>query len=145
MTDLPTIRTLFNQSYNCAQIVFSEFAEKLGLKREDCLKIATGFGAGMSMMQQACGAVSGACMVIGAKYGNTKDNSREEKQKTYDKVNEFAKRFTEINKSISCPTLLDFDISTPKGLQMARELKLFDTKCPQYVKDAIDILNNLLE
>ena len=144
LADLSTIRTLFNQGYNCAQIVFSEFAETLGLKREYCLKIATGFGAGMSMMKQACGAVSGAVMVIGAKYGNENENGKEKKLKTYDLVNEFAKQFTEKNKSISCPVLLDHDISTPEGLQKARELKLFETKCPQLVKDAIDILKELI-
>jgi C_GCAxxG_C_C family probable redox protein len=144
MSERKRINQLFNQSFNCAQIVFSEFGPTFGLKREDCLRIASGFGAGMSTMQEVCGAVTGAIMVLGMKYGNSRENDKEAKEKTYKMVKEFAARFKKKNQSINCRKLINIDITTPEGLQKARDLKIFETKCPQFVQDAIDILRELL-
>ena len=49
---------------NCAQAVLRCFAEQYGLDADTALRLATGFGVGMGR-GGACGAVSGAVMVLG--------------------------------------------------------------------------------
>ncbi len=144
MTDIKRINQLFDQSYNCAQIVFSELGPALGLDRDECLRIASGFGAGMAYMQEVCGAVSGSFMVLGTGYGNYKEKDKVGKQATYELVREFAKRFKAKHGSINCRALLGYDISTPEGQKAARDLKVFETKCPHFVYDAIEILHDLM-
>ena len=50
----------FNETFNCAQAVFSAFARELGLDREMALKTAAAFGGGMAGTGATCGAVTGA-------------------------------------------------------------------------------------
>jgi C_GCAxxG_C_C family probable redox protein len=59
----------FNKGFNCAQAVFSTYAPLLKIKEEDALRIATGFGARMGRLQEVCGAVTGAFMLISCKHG----------------------------------------------------------------------------
>ena len=59
---------LFSKGLNCAQSVLASQSDITGIPVADSLKISTGFGAGMAMMQKTCGAVTGAYMAIGAKY-----------------------------------------------------------------------------
>ena len=59
---------LFDQGFDCAQTVFSAFAEDLDLDEETALKIAAGFGGGMHQGDM-CGCVTGGLMVLGLKYG----------------------------------------------------------------------------
>jgi len=54
------------------------------------------------------------------------------------------KKFKTRNGSIVCRELLGYDISTPKGKQLAEEKQLFATLCPKYVQDAADIIEEIL-
>ncbi|MFQ5905305.1 MAG: C-GCAxxG-C-C family protein [bacterium] len=135
----------FKERLNCAQAVLSAYCEELGLGRETALKIATPFGAGMARMGETCGAVTGAFMVIGLKHGRTKADDEEAKEKTYSLMNEFMEKFRSRNTSIVCNVLLGFDISTPEGLQRAKEKDVHSNVCPKFVQDASEILEELLE
>jgi C_GCAxxG_C_C family probable redox protein len=59
----------FSNGFNCCQSVLSTYGKGLGLGEREALKIASGFGAGIAYMGDICGAVTGAFMVIGLKYG----------------------------------------------------------------------------
>jgi C_GCAxxG_C_C family probable redox protein len=134
----------FEEGFNCSQSAFSAYAEQFGVDRETALKIAAGFGGGMGRMAGTCGAVSGAFMVIGLKYGAVDGEDKPAKEKTYERVREFARRFTERNGSLLCKVLLDCDISTPEGYKRAKEQNLFSTRCSQFVRDAVEILEEML-
>jgi hypothetical protein len=54
-----------DQGYSCSQTVFSLPGEKLGVDPALCLRIAAGFGGGLSRSGGACGCVTGAVMAIG--------------------------------------------------------------------------------
>ena len=73
---------LFSQGFNCAQSVFAVFAEKYGISQELALKIGCGFGGGMRNAE-ICGAVSGALMVLGLKYGHYIAEDNEQKSRSY--------------------------------------------------------------
>ena len=134
----------FEEGFSCSQAVFSAYAEQLGLDRETALKISGGFGGGMGRLALTCGAVTGAFMAIGLKYGAVEAGDQEAKDNTYALVREFADRFRSCHGSITCQELLGCDISKPEGLEMAREQGLFKTTCPRLVRDAAEILEEIL-
>ena len=136
--------TRFEQGFSCSQAVFSAYAAQLGLDCETALKISGGFGGGMGRMAQTCGAVTGAFMVIGLKYGTIDAEDKETKEKVYALVREFADRFKFRNDTLNCKDLLGCDVSTSGGMQVAREQKLFKTICPKLVKDAAEIVEEIL-
>lgn len=138
--------TSFNEGLLCSQAVFSTFAAQLGLDREIATKIATTFGGGMARMGETCGAVSGALMAIGLKHGNITDWRTEDKQKekAYQLALEFVEKFKSRNKSVRCKELLGCDLSTPEGRKAASEGNLFTAVCPKFVRDAAEILEEVL-
>ncbi len=134
------VQEKFSRGFNCSQAVFVAFADELGLKEKDILKLATGFGAGMSRMQNTCGAVTGAFLVIGSLKGRYKAEDSEAKEKTYDLVQEFARDFKEENGTINCFELMGLDFSNEEEMKEAVEKDLFKEKCLNYILDAVDII-----
>jgi C_GCAxxG_C_C family probable redox protein len=135
----------FSSGFNCSQSVLSVFAEDYGLDTNSALKLATGFGGGMGGTGRTCGAVSGAFLVIGLKYGNVAPGDTDSKNATYRRVREFIQKFEAKNRSIQCKELLDLDLSTPEGLASARERGLFTAICPRLVSDAVEILEAIMQ
>ena len=123
----------FNDGFNCAQAVLSAYCEQFGLDRETALRIACGLGGGMGRLQETCGAVSGAYLVIGLMYGT-------DKEKTYALVQEFARRFEAKNKSTNCRALLGVDLIGGDRQTASERVKHI---CPKMVQDAAEILESL--
>ena len=135
---------VFEQGVCCSQAVLAAYAAEYGLDRYIALKIAAGFGAGMGRMTQTCGAVTGAYMVLGLKYGAA-SGDREAKERTYRAVREFAQRFKERNGALGCKELLGCDISKPEEFAKMKSLGLHVTVCSKMVHDACVILDELLK
>ena len=129
----------FNSGYNCSQAVFSVYSEKLGISNETAYKIASGFGAGMGRQCETCGAVTGAYMVIGLKYGHASPDDTDSKEKTYAMVQEFTRRFCERNKSTKCEDLLGTHMVNGDREKAKAMVK---TVCPKMVQDAAEILES---
>jgi len=135
----------FREGFSCSQAVLSTYGTQFGLNREIALKVAGAFGGGMGHMGETCGAVTGAFMVIGLKYGRTIAGDKQSQDKTVSLANEFVNRFKSRNVSIVCKELLGCDLSTPEGTNMAKEKNLFATICPKFVQDAAEIIEQILE
>ena len=131
----------FEEGFYCSQAVLVPYADQFGLKHQTALRISSGFGAGMGGMAKTCGAVTGAFLVLGLKYGST---IASEKGIVCGPIKEFVQRFEARNASIGCQELLDCDISTPAGDKAARENNLYTTICPKLVQDAAEILEEML-
>jgi len=58
---------------------------------------------------------------------------------------EIAHRFEKRNDSIICKDLLGCDISEPEGATAARTNGLFTSVCPKLVRDAAEILEEMLK
>ena len=129
---------------SCSQAIMAAYAPTLGLDRDTALKIASGFGGGMGRMAETCGAVTGAFMVLGLKQGWVSGEEVAGREKTYETIREFARRFRQRHGTIVCRELLKCDISTPEGLQDARQRQLFTTVCHKVVADAAEVLEELL-
>jgi C_GCAxxG_C_C family probable redox protein len=124
----------FKDGFTCSSAVFSSFSEELGLDRETAKKISCGFGAGISKTGNICGAVSGAIMVIGLKYGKTKQGDNAATEKIRALVREFMQEFTERHGSVNCTELLGYNLSNPAEYDKAHHNKLFVTKCPEFFR-----------
>ncbi len=122
----------------------ASFANESGLDKDLSLKVACGFGGGFAGLGGPCGAVTGAMMVIGLKYGTTKPDDEAAKEKTYRMVREFIHRFEQRHGASLCRELIKADISTPEGLQAARDKQLFTAVCHPLVRSAVEILEELL-
>jgi len=131
----------FRKSFNCSQAVFTVFGKDYGLSENDCLKVSCAFGGGMGRQQHTCGAVTGALMAIGMKYGKALNDPEEKKKETYAKTREFFEQFTGLNGSVNCKVLLDgLNMNDPVDHKEIMERKLFDNSCEKYVADAVKIV-----
>lgn len=135
----------FVDGFNCSQAVLSTYGPAFGLEPELALKISSPFGAGIGRMGETCGAVTGAIMVLGLRSGRTRVEDKDAQEKVYRHANEFVDSFKRRNGSISCADLIGYDLSKPEELNLARETGAFRTRCPKFVKDAGQILEELLQ
>jgi len=135
----------FREGCSCSQSILATYAPLFGLDREMALKVAAGFGGGMGRMADTCGAVTGAFMVLGLKWGGAIPADAETREKVYGLVRELVAEFKARNGSILCRDLLGCDISSPDGLRAARKRKLLSTVCPKMVQDAAEMLEKLLQ
>lgn len=134
----------FSNNFNCSQAVFTTFAAEMGLDEELALKIATQFGGG-ARKGEMCGAVSGALMVLGLKYGHCHAENAEEKKKAYQIAEEFMNRFIEKKGTVVCRELLGYDVSKTEDMEKIRELNLFQTTCPEMIRCATEIVDEMLK
>ncbi|MCX6005711.1 MAG: C-GCAxxG-C-C family protein [Chloroflexi bacterium] len=146
MNKAETAVATFKQGFNCSQSVLSVFTEELGLDGQAAAKIASGFGGGIGHMAETCGAVTGAVMVIGLKNGmSIKDSPFKSNQLVYEAIDPFIKEFVRRNKSVKCRDLLGCDISDHETLLKARKDGLFQTLCPKFVNDAVEIVESVVK
>ena len=117
MSEINEAVKLFNSGYVCSQAVFAAFSPKLGLEKNQALKIGACFGSGMRK-GEVCGACTGALMVLGLKYGESKAMSNEACER-------FLDEFKKENGSYICNDLLGCDITTKEGVEFANENKSF--------------------
>lgn len=95
----------FHRGYNCAQSVFTPFAEQLGLSETSALLVSSAFGAGIGRMRGTCGAFSGLCMVAGFCRGNLTGDPAD-KEKIFALTRELAEAFRQEFGSLLCRELL---------------------------------------
>jgi C_GCAxxG_C_C family probable redox protein len=135
----------YQQGYTCAQSILASFAARCDLQQDLAFRIGEPFGAGTSCTGDMCGSVTGAIMVLGLLYGSTRSNDDAARSYTYQRVHELIYRFTEIHGSIQCTDLLGYNLSDPQQLQTVIEKGLFIQLCPAFVRNAAQILVEMLE
>ena len=135
----------YANGYNCAQSVVASFTDLLNIEEEVALRMSSGFGGGMGRMQETCGAVTGAFMVISFMRGKYKVGDEEAKEITNNLIQEFSKKFAEQNGTINCKSLISYDLNTEEGRQEAVEADVFNKKCSNLVKLSVELLEEILE
>jgi C_GCAxxG_C_C family probable redox protein len=94
-------------------------------------------------MGRDCGAVTGAFMALGFAIRNAA-SEKEARFKAYDLAGEFARRFEALHATIVCRELLGVDLGTSDGREKAARDNLFRTICPVMVRDAAQILSEMI-
>lgn len=135
----------FKGGFSCTQALLSSFSEELGMDRETACKVASGFGGGVGRTGNICGAVSGAIMVIGLKYGTAVPETCAERERTYELVREFVREYTALHGSVNCTDLLGYDLSDPAAHAEAQEKRIAGQKCPKLVEDAVLVLEKIIK
>ena len=135
----------YKQGYTCTQSILASFAARYDLQQNLAFRISEPFGAGTSCTSDMCGAVTGAIMVLGLQYGSPLSDDEAARSYTYHRVHELIHRFKENHGSIQCTDLLGYNLSDPLQLQTVREKGLFIQLCPNLVRDAAQILVEMLE
>jgi C_GCAxxG_C_C family probable redox protein len=141
-------RQLHERGFNCAQSVIAPFAEDYGLSEAMALKLSTGFGSGMGRLCEVCGALTGAFMVIGLKFGRASSDGNkygEETETTYRLVTDVSRRFKERNGSIHCRDLTGHDLSIPEQREKAKQEGVFSTICSKCIRDATELAEEALK
>ena len=134
----------FKSGYNCAESTLLAIAkDALEIDSDLIPKVATGFGGGISRQGYVCGAVSGAVMGFGLKYG--RNNPEELRARTYNRVVEFYKQFQKKFGSILCKELSGCDLSTIEGIRKFREGNVHEQRCRYFVSSALEIFMSLID
>ena len=94
--------------------------------------IVTGGSSGVGRAIARGLAAAGATVILAAR------------DRTYERQQRFAAAFKALHGSLRCPGLLGLDIGTAEGMALAREKDLFKTLCAAYVRDAAEILEEVL-
>ena len=94
--------------YNCAQAVLLTLYEHMNPKEKNEVipKIATGFGGGMGRCGSVCGALTGAFMAVGLKYGANEIDAEKESKSLRENPNPLSSNFEKQHGSVMCRDLL---------------------------------------
>ena len=129
---------------NCAQSVVKAFAGELETEENAAVKMASSFGAGMARNGYVCGALSGAALVLGARYGFTDPAEPGARERIYAKVNALIEQFQKEHGTVLCRELLGIDPKNPEEWKRVREAGAFANQCPLFVQSAAKILDEIL-
>lgn len=141
VANLEQVQRLVAQGYSCSQAVLAAYSERYGLEENLALALGAGFGSGMGNLGETCGAVTGAFMVVGLHCGGNASG----KKKSGQMIRDFAEQFKGRNNgTMLCRELLGCDPGTREGQREARDLKLYKKRCPKFVRDAVEILNQVI-
>lgn len=122
--------TQFDGGFSCAEAVFLAGAAALGVESDLVPRLATGFGGGLSRTKSLCGAVAGAVMVLGLKYGRRA--VADDRSTILAKVQELMAGFRQEFRSENCYDLTGLDFNTPEGQGVYKER--VHAQCRTYVE-----------
>ena len=131
----------FREGYNCAQSVLLAFANKVGLKENVALKLASSFGGGMGRLREVCGAVSAMFIIAGILKGYTEPNNDIVKANHYKLIQDLAAEFKLKHGTIICRELLGLDGTEFSPIPSARTDEYYKERpCEEFIKCAAEIV-----
>ncbi len=134
----------FQQGFDCSQVVLMAFAEELGYAPEELARAAAGFGGGM-FRGDTCGAVTGALMALGMRFGHAVPGDLDQKEFMTEKVHEFQEAFTEEFGTTICRELIGYDFSQEGEFEKADSSGVMVMKCPGFCLKAIEVVQQLID
>ncbi|MDR3312800.1 MAG: C-GCAxxG-C-C family protein [Spirochaetaceae bacterium] len=134
----------FKDGCNCAQAVLCAYADDFFLDRKHAMAVATGFGGGLGNHQGICGALSGAVMILGLRYGSREAVDREAVSATYRLTQRLQEEFRGRFDTMICREILT-KTSLPEAekAQFFREYRHHEP-CYRAVQAACEILDGIL-
>ena len=142
--DTERFQEKLTSNLNCGQIVFSTFCEEMGLPEDQAQLLTSAFGGGMHS-GDTCGAVVGALLALGTKFGTYIPVNQTDMEIMREKTLAFRQRFKEKHGSCLCREILGVDCSTEEGMAIIEEKGLHQSICPYVMQDAIEIVEDLLD
>ncbi|WP_088225179.1 C-GCAxxG-C-C family protein [Desulfosporosinus sp. FKB] len=133
---------MMKNGFLCSQAVFSTLGEQLGMDRSQAIKLATGFGAGISGTGEICGAVSGGIMAMGLKHGNDENTVFDMGNRTFPLAQELIEKIKVKHGCSTCKGLTGIDF-TPEGSKLFKEQNIAEKICFNVIRDVIDTVEEL--
>ena len=133
----------FQNGNNCAQSVLAAYAADYDLSKDKALQAAVGFGAGMGRLQDVCGAISGAIIVLGLSSEFKEGDGRSKINEVYAKVHRLIDEFTKEKGTIKCRDLLSCNLASEEGQKYFKEHNLREG-CWEYVRFCCEFLDKVL-
>jgi C_GCAxxG_C_C family probable redox protein len=124
--------------------VITILGEDLGYDKSQAMKMATPFGGGISRWGTVCGAVVGGAMALGFCYGRTKAEEKEQRDKTYIKVQEMLRQFEKEFGTVQCRGLINLNLMDPADRKKFDELGL-RKKCAAIVSRTAENVRKILK
>lgn len=115
------------EGFNCCESILMGLLDHLGVQSELVPQIATGFGGGIGHTGRICGALTGATMVLGIRYGRKDPRDTETRDRCYQLVERFLQEAQDALGSLECLDLIGVPLSTEEGLRIYREKNLRET------------------
>ncbi|MBU2613789.1 C-GCAxxG-C-C family protein [Patescibacteria group bacterium] len=109
---------------SCSEAIMLAYAPALGLDPAMAVKLASGFGGGMGISGEVCGALTAACMVVGLRFGTDQVGDSYTRQRTYLLVQELLERFRSEVGAVQCRELCFARLSAGQGFADVRQLDL---------------------
>jgi len=135
----------FRSGLNCAQSVLKAFTDSMHADESLLLGVSVGFGGGMGRLQETCGAVTGACMVIGIHNSEKFTDNSEMKEASYAMIQKFSNQFKTLNGATDCKTLLNCDLKKSEVRQYAHDHHLFEKVCEKCISDSTKIVEEMID
>ena len=136
---------MFVEGYSCAQSLLAVYGPGLGMDREAALRLAAPLGGGLSQTDGPCGAATGAILVLGLKHGHTHPDDDSGAEFIRGLTQEFLRRYDERKGSTMCTDILGANLSVPGEKERVEEEGLSSKSCPDAVRTAAQLLEELLE
>lgn len=105
----------YRSGNNCAQSVMKAFLEICEVESSNFIKMTTGFGGGISMNEELCGALAGGIIALSLACGTSSPN--EKRKKCYKIVNDYYQNFINELKSTKCKELNIGDFTSPEHIK----------------------------
>ena len=106
--------------------------------------MATPFGGGVARWGTICGAVVGGAMGLGFCYGSTRGEEKENREKTYAKVQQMIREFEKEFGTIQCKDLIHLNLLDPADRKKFQEMNLRQ-RCSQFVARSAENVRKLLK
>lgn len=111
---------------NCAQAVFSTYADLFGIDKQTAMNLTNSMGGGISRLREVCGTVSAMALLAGLAEGEVDPGDLKAREKVYQRTRDLLAKFEEENGSLVCRELLG--ILGREGLARPSE------RTPEYYK-----------
>lgn len=132
------------EGFSCSQCVVASMCDEFGIDHITALRFAGAFGSGIGCTTETCGAITGAMMLIGLKYGRRFPDDPNDGH-CFEVAQEFVDRFkAKHDGKFKCRDLLGADARTEEGLQSILDNDLYTKVCRELIRDGVDIIAELL-
>ncbi len=134
----------FENGLHCAQAVLEAYADDHGLDPLLARRMAAAL-AGGSTVGGECGAVAAGYLVLGMRHGLTRPTfgDVDQEEELFGRLRRFVAGFRERHGALTCRELLGIDVFTRQGREEGHRRGLYRTRCPQQIRDVVDLLETL--
>lgn len=106
-------------------------------------RVASGFGGGIGETGLVCGAISGAAMSVGWRFG--RDSVDQDSNRLYGITREIVRSFESEFGTTACRELVGCDLTDPEQRRAALESGIFSERCARFVefcaREIVDMLS----